>query len=91
MVRSTVTVPVFATPVTVDAGTTALHAEFDGYFNATDEQIWRANLNGDEVVHLLLDVMYADAPYTVLQRAVHIHPTVAEPIPTLLGALEPLE
>jgi len=48
-------------------------------------------LNGDEVVHSLLDVMYADAPYTVIQRAVHIHPTVAELVPTMLGELKPLE
>src|SRR5919106_2258240 len=33
---------------------------------------------GDEVVHCMLDAMYAKAPYTVLQRAMHIHPTVAE-------------
>ena len=48
-------------------------------------------LNGDEVVHSLLDVMYADAPYTVIQRAMHIHPTVTELIPTLLGNLKPLQ
>jgi hypothetical protein len=42
-------------------------------------------------VHLLLDVMYAKAPYTVISRAVHIHPTVAELIPTVLQSLEPLE
>ncbi|MBC7944796.1 MAG: FAD-containing oxidoreductase [Burkholderiales bacterium] len=47
-------------------------------------------LNGDEVVHSLLDVMYAGAPYTVIQRAMHIHPTVTELIPTLLGELKPL-
>ena len=47
-------------------------------------------INGDEVVHVLLDVMYAKAPYTVIQRAMHIHPTVAELIPTVLGELEPL-
>ena len=45
---------------------------------------------GDEVVHCLLDAMYAKAPYTVLQRAMHIHPTVAEFIPTILGDLLPL-
>jgi pyruvate/2-oxoglutarate dehydrogenase complex dihydrolipoamide dehydrogenase (E3) component len=44
-------------------------------------------LNGDEVVHSLLDVMYARAPYTAVSRAVHIHPTVSELIPTLLGKL----
>jgi pyruvate/2-oxoglutarate dehydrogenase complex dihydrolipoamide dehydrogenase (E3) component len=44
---------------------------------------------GDEVVHILLDVMYAKAPYTVVQRAMHIHPTVAEYLPTVLSKLEP--
>ena len=45
---------------------------------------------GDEVVHSILDMMYAKAPYTVTQRAVHIHPTVSELIPTMLGELQPL-
>jgi pyruvate/2-oxoglutarate dehydrogenase complex dihydrolipoamide dehydrogenase (E3) component len=44
---------------------------------------------GDEVIHVLLDIMYAKAPYTVIQRAMHIHPTVAEYLPTVLGKLEP--
>jgi pyruvate/2-oxoglutarate dehydrogenase complex dihydrolipoamide dehydrogenase (E3) component len=44
---------------------------------------------GDEVVHVLLDVMYAKAPYTVVQRAMHIHPTVAEYLPTVLSQLKP--
>jgi pyruvate/2-oxoglutarate dehydrogenase complex dihydrolipoamide dehydrogenase (E3) component len=44
---------------------------------------------GDEVIHVLLDVMYAKAPYTVIQRAMHIHPTVAEYLPTVLAKLEP--
>jgi pyruvate/2-oxoglutarate dehydrogenase complex dihydrolipoamide dehydrogenase (E3) component len=47
-------------------------------------------LNGDEIVHSLLDVMYAGKPYTTIQRAVHIHPTVTELVPTLLGQLKPL-
>jgi pyruvate/2-oxoglutarate dehydrogenase complex dihydrolipoamide dehydrogenase (E3) component len=46
---------------------------------------------GDEAIHCILDVMYAKAPYTVLQRAMHIHPTVCELIPTVLGELQPLE
>ncbi len=46
-------------------------------------------LNGDEIVHSMLDVMYAKKPYTTIQRAVHIHPTVTELIPTLLGSLRP--
>jgi pyruvate/2-oxoglutarate dehydrogenase complex dihydrolipoamide dehydrogenase (E3) component len=45
---------------------------------------------GDEVIHVLLDIMYAKAPYTVIQRAMHIHPTTAEYLPTILGKLEPL-
>jgi len=47
-------------------------------------------LNGDEAVHSLLDVMYAKQPYTVISRAVHIHPTVSELIPTVLQELQPL-
>jgi pyruvate/2-oxoglutarate dehydrogenase complex dihydrolipoamide dehydrogenase (E3) component len=47
-------------------------------------------VGGDEAIHCILDVMYAGAPYTVLLRAVHIHPTVSELIPTLLGDLRPL-
>jgi len=45
---------------------------------------------GDEAIHSILDIMYARAPYTVIQRAVHIHPTVSELIPTMLGELQPL-
>ncbi len=48
-------------------------------------------IGGDEAIHSVLDVMYADAPYTVIQRAVHIHPTVSELIPTMLGDLRPLD
>ena len=48
-------------------------------------------IGGDEIIHSILDIMYADAPYTVIQRAMHIHPTVTELIPTLLGDLQPLE
>src|SRR5213075_1138062 len=47
-------------------------------------------LNGDEVVHSLLDMMYARRPYTTIQRAMHIHPTVSELVPTMLGNLKPL-
>ena len=48
-------------------------------------------IEGDEVIHSILDVMYARAPYTVIQRAMHIHPTVSELVPTMLGELAPLE
>ena len=47
-------------------------------------------IEGDEVIHSLLDVMYAKAPYTVISRAMHIHPTVSELIPTMLQDLKPL-
>ena len=46
---------------------------------------------GDEAIHGILDTMYAKAPYTTLQRAMHIHPTVSELIPTILGELKPLD
>jgi len=46
---------------------------------------------GDEAIHAILDVMYAKAPYQTLQHAVHIHPTVCELIPTILGELRPGE
>ncbi len=42
---------------------------------------------GDEVIHCILDLMYAGAPCTVLQRAMHIHPTVAEFLPSLAAEL----
>ena len=61
--------------------------------DAASERILGASLlciEGDEIVHSLLDVMAADASYKVVERAVHIHPTVSELIPTLLGQLVPL-
>ena len=48
-------------------------------------------MSGDEVVHSLLDVMYAKQPYSIVARAMHIHPTVTELLPTLLSGLEPLD
>jgi pyruvate/2-oxoglutarate dehydrogenase complex dihydrolipoamide dehydrogenase (E3) component len=60
----------------------------------SSEQILGAcifGINGDEAIHTFLDVMYARRPYTTLRNAVHIHPTVSELVPTLLGKLEPLE
>ncbi len=47
-------------------------------------------IEGDEAIHCLADVMYAGAPYTVISRAVHAHPTVSELIPTTLQDLKPL-
>jgi pyruvate/2-oxoglutarate dehydrogenase complex dihydrolipoamide dehydrogenase (E3) component len=62
--------------------------------DAETKEILGASLLGiecDEIIHVIIDVMYARAPYTVIQRAMHIHPTVAELIPTLLGSLKPME
>jgi len=56
------------------------------------KEILGASLLGtgcDEAVHAILDLMYAKAPYTVIQRAMHIHPTVSELLPTILGDLKP--
>ncbi|MDQ2927705.1 MAG: FAD-containing oxidoreductase [Pseudomonadota bacterium] len=61
--------------------------------DAESERILGAALlciEGDEVVHSLLDVMAAGASYKVIRDAVHIHPTVSELIPTLLENLAPL-
>ncbi|HET6977251.1 MAG TPA: FAD-containing oxidoreductase [Pyrinomonadaceae bacterium] len=60
--------------------------------DAETKQILGASIlgtGGDEVIHILLDLMYAKAPYTIIQRAMHIHPTVSEFLPTVLSKLEP--
>ncbi|MCA1406617.1 FAD-containing oxidoreductase [Ensifer sp. IC3342] len=44
---------------------------------------------GDEAIQSILDVMYAKKPYTTISRAMHIHPTVSELIPTVFGELSP--
>jgi pyruvate/2-oxoglutarate dehydrogenase complex dihydrolipoamide dehydrogenase (E3) component len=46
-------------------------------------------VGGDEAIHGILDTMSAKVPYTTLQRTMHIHPTVSELIPTVLGELKP--
>ena len=81
-----------------DVGRARERSETDGFMkvfvDADSEEILGAailGIEGDEVIHSLLDVMYAKAPYTVIQRAMHIHPTVSELIPTMLGELEPFE
>jgi pyruvate/2-oxoglutarate dehydrogenase complex dihydrolipoamide dehydrogenase (E3) component len=48
-------------------------------------------VNADEVIHVILAIMYAGAPYTTLQRVMGIHPTVSELLPTLLEGLKPLD
>jgi pyruvate/2-oxoglutarate dehydrogenase complex dihydrolipoamide dehydrogenase (E3) component len=48
-------------------------------------------VGGDEVIHSILDVMSAGAPYTTLTHTVHIHPTVSELVPTMLEELKPLD
>jgi len=47
-------------------------------------------IEGDEVVQAILDLMYAGASYTLIQRAMYIHPTVSEMLPTLFDDLQPL-
>ncbi|MDZ7682687.1 MAG: mercuric reductase [Fodinibius sp.] len=48
-------------------------------------------VGGDEIIHSLIDIMYADEPFTTIWDAVHIHPTISELIPTMLESLEPLK
>ena len=71
--------------------------ETDGFMkvlvDADSKEILGASFlgtSGDEAIHCVLDTMYAKAPYTVLQRAMHIHPTVAEERRDELGDLAPL-
>src|SRR5262249_2971380 len=62
--------------------------------DAEDQRILGAailGVEGDEAIHAIADVMYARAPYTLRRAAVHAHPTVSELLPTVLGALHPLE
>lgn len=73
-------------------------SETDGFIkilvDADSKEILGAailGIGGDEVVHTLLTAMYKKLPYTVVSRAVHIHPTVAELVPTVLQDLTPLE
>ena len=61
--------------------------------DADTEEILGASIlgsGGDEAIHCVIDTMYARAPYTTIQRAVHIHPTVSELLPTVFGDLKPL-
>ena len=61
--------------------------------DAESERILGASLlciEGDEIVHILLAAMAGNLSYKVIERAVHIHPTVSELIPTLLESLAPL-
>jgi pyruvate/2-oxoglutarate dehydrogenase complex dihydrolipoamide dehydrogenase (E3) component len=61
--------------------------------DAQTKQILGASIlgtGGDEAIHCIIDTMYARAPYTNIQCAVHIHPTVSELIPTVFGDLKPL-
>ena len=46
-------------------------------------------IEGDEAIHAVLDLMYAGARVETMTRAVHIHPTVAELLPTAFGELRP--
>lgn len=64
------------------------------YIEAETDKILGASFLGtgaDEVIHAVIDVMYAGAPYTTIRDAVHIHPTVSELIPTMLESPEDLE
>jgi pyruvate/2-oxoglutarate dehydrogenase complex dihydrolipoamide dehydrogenase (E3) component len=59
--------------------------------DAETKQILGASIlgtGGDEAVHCIIDTMYAKAPYTNIQHAVHIHPTVSELLPTVFGDLK---
>jgi pyruvate/2-oxoglutarate dehydrogenase complex dihydrolipoamide dehydrogenase (E3) component len=80
-----------------EVGRARERAETQGFMkilvDADGGKILGASLLGieaDEVIHVVLDLMYAGASYRTLERAMHIHPTVAEYLPTLVGRLAPL-
>lgn len=73
-------------------------SETDGllkvFVDADTEQVLGATflgIDGDEVIHSILTLMYTEASYRTMLDAVHIHPTVSELLPTLLDGLERLE
>jgi pyruvate/2-oxoglutarate dehydrogenase complex dihydrolipoamide dehydrogenase (E3) component len=72
--------------------------ETDGFMkvlaDANSKQILGAaihGIEGDEAIHTFIDIMTAGAPYPTLQYAMHVHPTISELVPTLLGGLKPME
>jgi pyruvate/2-oxoglutarate dehydrogenase complex dihydrolipoamide dehydrogenase (E3) component len=73
-----------------ERGETAGHIQL--LVDADTEQFLGATIlgvEGDEVVHLIADQMYARASYKIMMRAVHAHPTVSELLPTVLESLSP--
>jgi pyruvate/2-oxoglutarate dehydrogenase complex dihydrolipoamide dehydrogenase (E3) component len=97
-VRKTARKALMATRPMTRVGRAVEKGETQGFMkilvDADNKEILGASLLGiecDEVIHSIIDVMYAKAPYTVIQRAMHIHPTITELIPTLLGELKPLD
>jgi pyruvate/2-oxoglutarate dehydrogenase complex dihydrolipoamide dehydrogenase (E3) component len=80
-----------------DVGRAKERGETEGFLkvlvDADSEQILGASFLGieaDEVVHTVLELMYARSPYTVITRSMAIHPTVSEFLPSLFQSLEPL-
>ena len=80
-----------------DVGRAYERSETEGFLkvlvDAESEQILGASFLGieaDEVIHTILELMYAKAPYTVVTRSMPIHPTVSEYLPSLFHSLEPL-
>ena len=95
-IRKSGRMPLFATHPMNRVGRAVEKGETQGFIkiavDADSNQILGAAIlgtGGDEVIHILLDMMYAKSPYTTIQRAMHIHPTVAEFLPTILSNLQP--
>ncbi|MCI0369903.1 MAG: mercuric reductase [candidate division NC10 bacterium] len=49
------------------------------------------SLEGGELIQILSTLMLANAPYTLLQGAIYIHPTLAEGFYTLMDEVKPVE
>ncbi len=69
--------------------------EQDGFLkvvvDGTTDRILGAALlmpEGAELVHVYIDLMNADAPYTVVRDAIHIHPTLGEDVQSVMNNFE---
>jgi pyruvate/2-oxoglutarate dehydrogenase complex dihydrolipoamide dehydrogenase (E3) component len=59
--------------------------------DASDQRILGAavfSVEGAELVHIYVALMNADVPYTILENAIHIHPTLAEAVQSAVSSFQ---
>ena len=47
-------------------------------------------IEGDEMIHAVIDIMAGGVTAPEIARTMHVHPTVSEYLPSLMQALKPL-